>query len=117
VTHLRRAVVSTFLRNLGAAGAVGFVLCMWPAIVLADRQLPTDATLAKSATFSYPNLTASGKTLRISVGARIYDQNNRIIMPVAVPAKVNVLFKTDMNGDVSRVWIITDQEAAAYKKK
>jgi len=84
---------------------------------MADRQLPTDATLAKSATFNYPTLTANGKTLRISVGSRIYDQNNHIIMPAAVPPKVNVLFKTDMNGDVSRVWIITDHEAAAYVRK
>ena len=29
----------------------------------------------------------------------------------------DVLFKTDMNGGVSRVWIITDQEAAAYARK
>jgi len=87
------------------------------AAAMADRQLPADATLARAATFAYPNLTANGKILRVSVGARIYDLNNFIIMPAAVPAKVNVLFKTDMNGDVARVWIITDQEAAAYPKK
>jgi len=115
--HLRRAVSSSFLRNLLAACAAGIALWIYGSVALADRQLPNDATLAKAATFAYPNLTASGKTLRISVGSRIYDQNNRIIMPVAVPAKVNVLFKTDLNGEVSRIWIITDQEAAAYAKK
>ena len=111
------AVSSNFLRNLLAACAASVALWMFGSVALADRQLPGDATLAKAATFAYPNLTANGKTLRVGVGARIYDVNNLIIMPAAVPAKVNVLFKTDMNGDVSRVWIITDQEAAAYAKK
>ena len=114
---MRRAVSSSFLRNLLAACAAGISLWLYTSVALADRQLPNDATLAKAATFAYPNLTANGKTLRISVGSRIYDQNNRIIMPVAVPAKINVLFKTDLNGEVSRIWIITDQEAAAYAKK
>jgi hypothetical protein len=114
---LRRAVSSRFLRNLLAVCAAGFALWVCAAAAMADRQLPADATLARAATFAYPNLTANGKILRVSVGARIYDLNNFIIMPAAVPAKVNVLFKTDMNGDVARVWIITDQEAAAYPKK
>lgn len=117
MTQLRRAVSPRFLRNLLAACAAGFALWVCAPAAVADRQLPADATLAKRATFAYPNLTANGKTLRVGVGARIYDLNNFIIMPAAVPAKVNVLFKTDMNGDVSRVWIITDQEAAAYAKK
>jgi len=114
---LHCAVSSSFLRNLLAACAASIALWIYGPVALAERQLPADATLAKAATFAYPNLTANGKTLRVGVGARIYDVNNFIIMPAAVPAKVNVLFKTDMNGDVSRVWIITDQEAAAYAKK
>ena len=114
---MHRTVSSSFLRDLLAACAAGIALWSGGSTALADRPLPNDAKLAKAATFAYPNLTANGKTMHIGVGSRIYDQNNRIIMPAAVPAKVNVLFKTDMNGDVSRVWIITDQEAAAYAKK
>jgi hypothetical protein len=113
---LRRAALLIFTRNLAVAGVIGLLAICAP-IVRADRQLPTDAILAKSALFNYPNLTANGKTLHMSVGSRIYDQNNRIILPVAVPPKINVLFKTDMNGEVSKLWILTDQEAAAYAKK
>ena len=116
MTDQRRAVSSAILRSLAIACAC---LGLWigAGAVLADRALPPDATLAKNATLTYPNLTANGKTLRIAVGARIYDQKNLIIMPAAAPAKANVLFKTDMNGDVSHVWIITDQEAAVYASK
>ncbi len=48
-------------------------------------------------------------------GARIYSERNLIIMPGTVPAKASVLFKIDMNGQISRVWILTDEEAKAYE--
>ena len=84
---------------------------------LASRVLPSDAKFAEDAEFSYPYVTANKQTLRLAVGVRIYNEHNLIVMPATVPPKANVLLKIDINGDVSRVWILTDDEAKAYQDR
>ena len=83
----------------------------------AARSLPSDAQFAEDAQFSYPYVKAGKETLRLAASARIYSEHNLIIMPAAAPTKANVLFKTDINGEISRVWILTDDEAQAFKDK
>ena len=96
---------------MAAGMALGVALSLGGAVALAARPLPGDAK------FSYPYVRANKQTLRLAVGVRIYNERNLIVMPATVPAKANVLFKTDINGDVSRVWILTDDEAKAYQDK
>ena len=97
--------------------ALGVALSLGGAVALAARPLPGDAKFAVDAEFSYPYVRVNKHTLRLAVGVRIYNERNLIVMPAAVPPKANVLFKTDINGDVSRVWILTDDEAKAYQDK
>jgi hypothetical protein len=104
------------LRRIAAAMALAAALSVGGAIAVAARSLPSDATFAGSAEFKYPYVKANKQVLRLAVGVRIYNERNLIVMPATVPAKANVLFKTDINGDVSRVWILTDDEAQAYQK-
>jgi hypothetical protein len=87
------------------------------AIAAAARSLPGDAQFAEDAQFSYPYVTAGKQTLRLAVGVRIYSEQNLIIMPAAAPATANVLFKTDINGEVSRVWILSDEETKALQDR
>lgn len=104
----------TALRRTCAAVLLGPALL---AIASAARSLPGDAQFAADAQFSYPYVKAGKQTLRLAVGARIYSEQNLIIMPAAVPAKANVLFKTDINGEVSRVWILSDEETKTRQDK
>jgi hypothetical protein len=97
--------------------ALSFTLALGVAGVLAARVLPNDAKFAEDAEFSYPYVRAKKQTLRLAVGVRIYNERNLIVMPATVPPRANVLFKTDINGDVSRVWILTDDEAKPYQDK
>lgn len=97
--------------------ALGFTLSHGGVGALAARPLPGDAKFAEDAQLSYPYVKANKQTLRLAVGVRIYNEHNLIIMPATAPAKANVLFKTDINGDVSRVWILTNDEAKAYQDK
>ena len=97
--------------------ALSLTLLLGGAAALAARVLPSDAHFAEDAEFRYPYVTANKQTLRLAVGARIYNEHNLIVMPATVPPKANVLFKTDINGDVSRVWLLTDDEAKAYQDK
>ena len=103
------------LRYIGA-GAV-LVVTLSSGTGFAARSLPNDAQFAEDAQFSYPYVKAGKDTLRLAASARIYSEHNLIIMPAAVPTKASVLFKTDINGEVSRVWILTDDEAQAFKEK
>jgi hypothetical protein len=114
VDHLFQAVRSSRLRRSAGALAIVLALFSYTFIVLAGRTLPPDATFAKAVAFNYPTLQIGDKTLRLAVGSRIYDANNRILMPVSAPAQANVVYKTDMNGEVSLVWILTDEETQAY---
>jgi len=117
VFHLPRAVALSALSRVIAGMALSFILLLGGVAALASRVLPSDAKFAEDAEFSYPYVTANKQTLRLAVGVRIYNEHNLIVMPATVPPKANVLFKTDINGDVSRVWILTDDEAKAYQDK
>jgi hypothetical protein len=78
----------------------------------AQRTLPPAAKLGKVEAFAYPELRLSGKTYRMSPGAKIFDQSNRIVMPPHLSQDVRVLFQTDINGDLSKVWLLTPDELA-----
>jgi hypothetical protein len=117
VFHLPRAVALSALSRVIAGTALSFILLLGGVAALAARVLPSDAKFAEDAEFSYPYVTANKRTLRLAVGVRIYNEHNLIVMPATVPRKANVLLKTDINGDVSRVWILTDDEAKAYQDK
>jgi hypothetical protein len=116
VFHLPRAVALSALSRVIAGMALSTLL-LGGAAALAARVLPSDAQFAEEAEFSYPYVRANKQTLRLAVGVRIYNEHNLIVMPATVPPTANVLFKTDINGDVSRVWILTDDEAKAYQDK
>ena len=88
-----------------------------------DCHLPHDFVgkyMAK-AQFNYPFVKLGKQVVRLSVGSRIYNEQNMIIMPVSAPASADVLYKLDMNGEISQIWILTPEEskatAAALKKK
>ena len=88
-----------------------------PTAAIAARQLPNDAHFAKGAGFAYPYVKIGATTLRLAVGGKIYNQSNLIIVPVSAPPVANVLYKTDMNGEISQIWILTDEEAHTYATK
>ena len=49
---------------------------------------------------------------RLSPGAQIRDIHNRLMLPAAIPPGSIVKYRTDAQGMVSEVWILTPQEAA-----
>ena len=79
---------------------------------LAFRQLPLKGERgALGATQPLPQVIISGKLLRLSPGAVIYDQQNRMIVHANLPAQGNVFYTKDMNGDIQRMYILTAQES------
>ncbi len=53
-----------------------------------------------------------GKRMLLAPGAQIRDTANLIIVPTALPPGAHVKYLVDAQGMVSRVWILTRQEAA-----
>ena len=61
---------------------------------------------------AYPLVAIGNTTLRLTPGARIYDQNNRTIVHGALPPGAQILFLRDQAGDMQRIYILTEQELA-----
>jgi len=82
----------------------------------AARNLPKDARYGRLAEFAHPYAKIGGKVLHMSPGAKIYNQQNLIILPAAMRAPANVLYRLDTSGELAGIWILTAQEAAAYER-
>lgn len=82
--------------------------------VLADRNFPPRAARGEMKAFQYPYVKIGSRTLRLSPGSRIFNEQNMIVMPVSVQAqKAQVMYSIDMNGDLDDLWLLTAQEARA----
>jgi hypothetical protein len=54
----------------------------------------------------------NGARETLAPGVRIRDQENRLIVPAALPAGALVKFRRDANGAVRDVWLLTPEEAS-----
>ncbi len=93
------------------------MVCM---LLLASLSLPAHAferpfpQIAKRGTMTpglYPNVTINDKERTLSAGARIWNQDNMIEMPAALRgSELAVRYTEDMNGDIDRIWLLTEDE-------
>jgi hypothetical protein len=60
--------------------------------------------------FQMPYVDLGNKQVKLAPGAVIYDQHNRSIVHSALPPGADVVFTTDMQGDVARIYILTPSE-------
>ena len=81
------------------------------------RDLPPDGLLATLGAIEYPFVQLAGKPIRLSPGARIFDENGRIVLPNTFSGKVPVLYRLDIRGDVQEIWVLTADEVAALKNR
>ena len=94
-------------------------LPMLPSSAQAQLRILPDNTLR--GTMSHVQdviVSVDGKSLRVAAGGNIRDRNNRIIVPSALPPGGALAeYVLDMNGQISRAWLITDEEARRPRKK
>jgi len=76
------------------------------------RTIPGEAKRGKIRHVQETIVSIDGVEQRLAPGAQIRDEENRIIVPTAVPAGAPVKYLLDAEGLVRRVWILTPQEAA-----
>jgi len=82
------------------------------ASVMAERNFPQDAKRGEMKAFQYPYMKIGGKKLHMSAGSRIYNEQNLIIMPSSLQKQTaQIMFSTDIGGEISEVWLLTAEEA------
>ena len=83
------------------------------------RTLPVEAKRATIGQQQHvlPYIDFGGTRVKLAPGGVIYDQQNRTIVHNALPLGANVVYTTDMNGDIARIYILTPQEHAQFVQK
>ena len=95
-----------------------FLLLLLPALCLAySRPLPLNATLGEMQSYSPQVVKISDKLYQGGAGLRVYSTEGRILMPQSVPQTGPVLFQREYNGYIWKIWLLTDEEAAAIKQR
>jgi hypothetical protein len=95
------------------------LLPLWVPSALAQlRILPEDTQRGVMAHVQDVIVSVDGKNLRLAAGGNIRDRNNLIIVPSALPPGGALAeYVLDMNGQISRAWLLTDDEARRPRKK
>ncbi len=77
-----------------------------------NRPIPADAKRGEIRHLQEMLVAINGERMRLAPGAQIRDATNLIVLPTALPRDALVKYLRDAQGDVTRVWILTPQEAA-----
>jgi hypothetical protein len=82
------------------------------------RQFPADAKLGEMVGQQqlFPLIEIDKKVMRLAPGGRVIDENNRIILHAYLPPQSYVVYVVDMNGDLSRVFILRPDELEQLKR-
>ena len=103
-----RLLVCLFFLNVLGASSV------WAQL----RTLPQNAQFASvGAPQPLPFIELNDKMVRLAPGGIITDANNRSILHGALPPGVRVAYTVELSGDISRIYILTAQEQAQYKRR
>ena len=76
------------------------------------RTIPADPKHAALTQVRETEVTLDGKCARLSPGAQIRDQNNRIALPTMLPPDTQVKYLPDAVGNLHRIWMMSEQEIA-----
>ncbi len=76
------------------------------------RTIPADAFAGSITHVGESVVRVNGKAAMLAANARIMSRDNLTIVPGAIPPNAPARFQVDPNGHISRVWILTDEEAA-----
>jgi hypothetical protein len=79
-----------------------------------QRQLPAKGQLGATAAerHPFPLVQIGDEVLRLAPGALVFDEHNRTILHALIPISAPVLLVRDMNGHVSRLYVLRPDELA-----
>ena len=81
----------------------------------AERVFPEQAKRGNMSAYDYPSMKIGDNVYRLAPGSRIVNQQNLIIMPASLQIQTApVMYILDFHGDLSSIWLLTDDEAARH---
>jgi hypothetical protein len=102
-------LLAAFLGSLGAAAV--------DAQLISQRILPAKGERGRTGEAQpLPMVKINGRVLRLAPGGVIVDRANRTLVHGHLPADADVLYTKDSNGDVQRIYILTEQEQARLER-
>ncbi len=110
VSAIVSSIVGSAIDEISAAGSAPQPVPM--AIVSPARTVPADALRGEMVVVGPMNAEINGQAIALSPGIQIRNEANLIIMPSTLQQPTRVRYLTDPTGSVSRVWILSAQEAA-----
>jgi hypothetical protein len=93
--------------------AILAMLCLAAPALAQLRMVPPDARRGVMRHLQEMIVQIDQSTARLAPGAQIRDIHNRLVLPAAIPPGVVVKYQVDALGHVTRVWILTVEEANA----
>jgi hypothetical protein len=106
------------VRRIALRFLVAMIAATSMSTAFSARNFPEKAVRGEIKSHSYPYVKIGARTLRLAPGGRIFNRQNLIIMPASLQSQTaQIMYTTDMNGDLSRVWLLTAEEAARYPIK
>jgi hypothetical protein len=86
--------------------------CVLTALAHAQvRSIPDDAKRGEIRHVQEAIVSIDGVQQRLAPGAQIRDQDNRLLVPTALPPRAQVRYLLNNEGLVRQVWILTPAEA------
>jgi hypothetical protein len=110
-SRIRVHVAAAFAAALVAMAAGGAGLAS--AQMARAIPVPEQAELGRLRIGVFPEATLDGKAVRLGPGARIYDESNVIRPPSTVEGERRVAFVRGTIGEITQVWLVTDEEYRA----
>jgi len=83
-----------------------------PVPVGIPRILPENTTKGELVVGSPTSAAVDGRPMTLAPGVQIRDPFNTMVLPGMIRQPVPVRYQTDMTGAISKVWILSQQEAA-----
>ena len=81
----------------------------------AGRDFPQQAKRGDMQQYRYPLMKIDDRVYRLAAGSKLYNEQNLIIMPASLSVQTApVMYLLDISGDLSRIWLLTREEAAQH---
>jgi len=94
------------------SGALLVCLCLIAGSAHAQlRNIPEQAKDGQIRHLQDMMVSIDGAAVRLAPGAQIRDQDNRLMLPTAIPAGAQVKYLLGPDGQVRQVWVLTPDEA------
>jgi hypothetical protein len=79
-----------------------------------ERPFPANVKSGKVQIVDYTQVLIDGKARTLAAGARIWSTGNLTVVPNALgDASHRIAYTENPDGTVDRIWLLTDEEAAA----